>query len=203
MRDFSSNHLFFNLDSDWFLHSRDFQTATEAIATDLDPSPRLLVKCLTSTKLQAKHDRGLCYNFDEKNHPKYCCKIKFYLLLGTNDDETIKPSPVPLDDDTEILGDVSSLHSLIGHLNLHTLPLFGRVEGFHQVHILIDDGATHNGQKLMSQWRCPSMAITIQGYSFSLDLYVLPMEGPYIVLGVQWLLEFSVVRHNYKTQTLI
>ena len=134
-----------------------------------------------------------------RNHPKYCCKIKFYLLLGTNDDETIEPSPVPLDDDTEILGDVSSLHSLIGHLNLHTLPLFGRVEGFHQVHILIDDGTTHNGQKLMSQWRCPSMAITIQGYSFSLDLYVLPMEGPYIVLGVQWLLEFGVVRHNYKT----
>ena len=29
------------------------------------------------------------------------------------------------------------------------------------------------------------------------------MEGPDIVLGVQWLLEFGEVRHNYITQTLV
>ena len=47
------------------------------------------------------------------------------------------------------------------------------------------------------------MEIQIQGYKFLLDLFVLPTEGLDIVLGVQWLLEFKEVRHNYITQTLV
>ena len=60
-----------------------------------------------------------------------------------------------------------------------------------------------NGNKLTSQLHSPKVEIQIQGYKFLLDLFALPMEGLDIFLGVQWLLEFGEVCHNYITQTLV
>ena len=150
------------------------------------------------------------------------------MLLENEDDDSDAAPPAPIDEESEISGDVSSLHSLRGPSNPRTLRVLSQV-GDQELQILIDDGATHNfiqpgmvekfgfalkpiapfhisvgnGNKLTSQWRCSAVNLAIQGYPFTLDLYVLPMEGPDIMLSVQWLLDFGEVRQNYKTQTLI
>ena len=49
--------------------------------THVSPSPALPIKHLTPIELQAKGDRGLCYNRDEKYQPNHRCKSK---LLGTD-----------------------------------------------------------------------------------------------------------------------
>ena len=39
--------------------------------------------------------------------------------------------------------------------------------------------------------------MTLQGHQFLVDLYILPIQGPEIVLGVQWLQQLGKVTHDY------
>lgn len=108
--------------------------------------------------------------------------------------------------------DVSSLNSLAGQNNPRSLRVWGRING-KEVLVLIDSGSMHNFvqptviEKLKiptqqippfhvyigngdtvtcSRW-CPKTALVLQGVAFEADLHILPIEGPDIVLGVQWL----------------
>lgn len=102
-----------------------------------------------------------------------------------------------------------SLNSLAGHIAPETLRLVGTISG-QQVLILIDGGSTHNfiqeqlvrklglhcrqttplrvmvgnGQHLECQQLCTEIPVEIQTTSFTVDLYVLPISGANIVLGV-------------------
>jgi len=38
-----------------------------------------------------RHDKGLCYNCEEKRGPNHCCKAHFFLLIAK--DEDIHPEP--------------------------------------------------------------------------------------------------------------
>ncbi|GJV38285.1 hypothetical protein Tco_1410762 [Tanacetum coccineum] len=42
----------------------------------------------------------------------------------------------------------------------------------------------------------------MQGLAVEVDLYVLPMKGPDVVLGIQWLQNKGKVTHNYVEQTM-
>ena len=42
----------------------------------------------------------------------------------------------------------------------------------------------------------------MQGYAFTLDLFVLPIEGPDVVLGIQWLQRLGRVSHDYAAMTM-
>lgn len=80
------------------------------------------------------------------------------------------------------------------------------------VSVLIDSGSTHNfingklarlldwptqqsasfevlvvdGNKLECLAKCIDLEIDIQGHKFSADMYLLPLKGSYVVLGVIW-----------------
>ncbi|KAH9679153.1 hypothetical protein KPL71_026005 [Citrus sinensis] len=45
-------------------------------------------------------------------------------------------------------------------------------------------------------------ALAGQGYVFTLDLFVLPIEGPDVVLGIQWLQRLGRVSHQYAAMTM-
>ena len=49
---------------------------------------------------------------------------------------------------------------------------------------------------------CPSIPIVLQGYKFTTDLFVLPIEGPDVVLGIQWLQSLGLVSHDYLASTM-
>ncbi|GKD21689.1 retrotransposon-related protein [Tanacetum coccineum] len=85
--------------------------------------------------------------------------------------------------------------------------------GAGEVHVLIDNGSTHNfvrpdvvermclpltatkffkvyigsGETLLCESVCAQVPIKLQGFLMDVDLYVLPMQGPDVVLGIQWL----------------
>ncbi|GJU42159.1 ty3-gypsy retrotransposon protein [Tanacetum coccineum] len=81
-------------------------------------------------------------------------------------------------------GDISILNSLVGHGSPRSLQLWG-VLGSGKVHVLIDNGSS--GETLLCESMCARVPIDIQGLRMDVDLFVLPMKGPDIVLGIQWL----------------
>lgn len=96
------------------------------------------------------------------------------------------------------------------------------------VHVLIGSGNTHNflqpalvkklklqvqairsfkvyigsGDSLSCSSKCPNLALNLQGTKFELDLFVLPMRGAEIVLGIQWLQQLGRVTHDYAKQSM-
>lgn len=42
----------------------------------------------------------------------------------------------------------------------------------------------------------------MQQYEFCVDLYVLPIEGPDVVLGIQWLQGLGRVAHDFSAMTM-
>nr|GEY77139.1 hypothetical protein [Tanacetum cinerariifolium] len=109
-------------------------------------------------------------------------------------------------------GHISILNSLIAHESPRSLKLWGTM-GSGDVHVLIDNGSTHNfvqlniverlrlpvqttndfkvyigsGESLLCENMCLQVTISMKGLTMEVDLYVLPMNGPDVVLGIQWL----------------
>ncbi|XP_043714700.1 uncharacterized protein LOC122663059 [Telopea speciosissima] len=125
-------------------------------------------------------------------------------------------------DDIEAVPEIS-FHALASQFNPKTL----RLNGFfneHQLHILIDSGSTHNfiqesvaiatncpicptkafkvyignGDFLMCNQQCKGVSLRVQGSVFLVDLFVLPIKGASIVLGIQWLETLGPVLTDYK-----
>ena len=55
-----------------------------------------------------------------------------------------------------------------------------------------------NGQQLECCWLCEAVTIDLQTASFTVDLYVLPIVGANVILGVQWLQSLGPVLTNYN-----
>lgn len=125
-----------------------------------------------------------------------------------------------LDNDGEnmvITGDVSSIHVLSPKIKPRAIRLKGRINDS-EVSVLIDGGSTHNfiqhavaeklslcvhpiipfrvfvgnGESLRCSHACLRTPITMQGYSFEIDLFILQVKGPDVILGVQWLQELGM-----------
>ncbi|KAH9649714.1 hypothetical protein KPL70_026087 [Citrus sinensis] len=164
------------------------------------PTPNLPIRRLTPAELRDKREKGLCYNCDSPPNHR-CRKV--------------------------ITGDISSLNALAGQINPRSLSLVGEV-GSHSFQVLIDSGSTHNfikpavaerlglliqptanfrvyignGDFLVCKYVCPKVALTMQGTVFTLDLFVLPIEGPDVVLGKQWLQLLGRVSHDYSALSM-
>lgn len=59
-----------------------------------------------------------------------------------------------------------------------------------------------NGSTLDCDTKCSSVPVTIQGHTFSVDLYTLPIRGANIVLGVQLLKLPGPVTTDYFLLTM-
>jgi hypothetical protein len=44
-----------------------------------------------------------------------------------------------------------------------------------------------NGQQISSPGKCEALSVKVQGNVFQVDLYILPLAGCDVVLGIQWL----------------
>lgn len=124
----------------------------------------------------------------------------------------------------EPMGDISSLHSFASGRRPRSLRLTGQSTG-KEFQFLIYSGSTHNfvhpnlaeklqvpiegiqpfraivGNKDYLRCRiiCPQVPVELQGNSFNIDLHVLPIEGPDMVLGVQWLQTLGKVVNDYSS----
>lgn len=130
-------------------------------------------------------------------------------------------------EDALVTADISSLNALAGQGNPRSLRIFGEINK-HAVQVLIDSGSTHNfvkpavaellglnvqetkifrvyignGDSLLCQFYCPKVDVCMQDHVFSIDLFVLPIEGPDVVLGIQWLQLLGKVSHDYAALTM-
>nr|GEX04519.1 hypothetical protein [Tanacetum cinerariifolium] len=199
--------------------------------TTINPSGKpLAIKWISPAKRQERLSKGLCFNCDNKWVRGHKCPVRGhkcldkFLLVMVDDD---------LDADTVVDGeamegeDISILNYLIKHGSLRSLRLWGTIcTG--QLHILIDNGSTHNflqqevlekmklpittmkqfkvyigsGETLVCENLCSHVKLDIQGLSMEVDLYVLSMKGSNIVLGIQWLQKLGKVTHDYLQQTM-
>lgn len=121
-----------------------------------NPKPATPIKRLSPAELQARHDKGLCYNCDELYYNGHCCRRQFHLLVV--EPEPFEPTP---DSSLEIIPHTTEpslpenttphernpaqirLHALMGHAIPQTLCVLGHLSK-QPVSILIDSGSTHN-----------------------------------------------------------
>ncbi|GJZ53954.1 ty3-gypsy retrotransposon protein, partial [Tanacetum coccineum] len=154
------------------------------------------------------------------------CLRKFLPLMADDGDDTGQELA---EDVVEAVksGDISILNSLVGHESPRSLQLWGTI-GSCNVHVLIDNGSTHNfvrpdvvermclpikvinafkvyigsGETLMCESLCSQVTSRMQGLTMEIDLSVLPIQGPNVVLGIQWLQKLGKVTHDYAQQTM-
>ncbi|MCI04940.1 hypothetical protein A2U01_0025989, partial [Trifolium medium] len=110
------------------------------------------IKRLTPAELQARREKGLCYNCDEKYIQGHRCKRSFHLLIVEPEDAESDTSTLHLQSEPNAQVEISdtepdpaqiSLHALMGHSIPQTLRVLGQIHQ-NQVGILIDSGSTHN-----------------------------------------------------------
>lgn len=95
--------------------------------------------------MEARRDKGLCYNCDEKYVRGHRCQRRqLYLLVGENEEppETepggVIEEVIPPWSDMQI-----SMHVISGSTSFRTMRVTGKVKG-RAITILIDSGSTHN-----------------------------------------------------------
>ncbi|GAV61785.1 hypothetical protein CFOL_v3_05311, partial [Cephalotus follicularis] len=106
------------------------------------------IKCMSPVQLKERMDKGLCYNCDEKYNPGHKCKAKFLLLLTDSDDEyedtkgeaTLEVLATK-DEEQELLEtSFLAMGDENGPRSIHLKGLYHK----YPIHVLIDNGSTHN-----------------------------------------------------------
>lgn len=112
------------------------------------PKTQYTIKKLTSAKMLARREKGLCYNCDEKFFVGHKCKGQLFLFLtedvGLLEDGGMKEMDCnKLTMNQECALPEISLHAMAGQVCPHTLRLKDKISGF-PVQTLVDGGSTHN-----------------------------------------------------------
>lgn len=149
---------------------------------------------------------------------------QFLLSSPTDSQPETTPDPVPNPDPQQAQ---ISFHALLGHAIPQTLRILGHVAKT-QVAILVDGGSTNNfiqdrvakqlglnlqpaqtfqvlvgnGEELHCSTICPQVCIELGPHKFWVDLFVVPLRGAELVLGVEWLKTLGPVVTDYNALTM-
>jgi hypothetical protein len=173
----------------------------------------MTVRKISQTQMEERMKNGLCYSCDSKwSRDHVCSVLKLFLIevVGKTDKDKMSDIPQEKDDPTEFfLEEFSeiSLNAVICTPSPKTMRIVG-ILMYQQVIILIDnflgtkipatfgfqpidqDSITvrvTNGQEMTSPEKCGEVGIKMQGDVFRTDLFILPLAGCDIILGIQWL----------------
>jgi len=175
------------------------------------------IRKLTLEEMQDRRSSGLCFNWDEKFIPGHRCR-KLFLIEGIYAEEEGEK-----DIDTELEEDAPdepriSLHAITGSPTPWTMRFPGRF-GNYQIMTLMDTRSTHNflnsrlakrhglkptqgarllvtvanGEKLECCGICMGVRVMLQGEPFTVDFFLLQLEGCDAVLETQWLSKLGPV----------
>ncbi|XP_073153488.1 uncharacterized protein [Henckelia pumila] len=190
------------------------------------PAPPLKppLRRLTIAEMKERREKGLCFNCDEKYHFNHLCKNRVMILLGDDGEDGYEPEITIgyQEEDPEV-----TLHTLTSASN----PRIFRITAAFQsapIEVLIDTGSHNNfiqeglverlgipsnasrhfrvymgnGQYLWCDRMCSQVPLVLQGHEFAIDMYVLPIWGLDVVLGMQWLRTLGPCLHNHETLTM-
>ncbi|CAA0812235.1 Unknown protein, partial [Striga hermonthica] len=192
--------------------------------SDSSRPPVLEVKRLSPEEIKRRREKGLCFKCDEKFMPGHQCNQAFVIHFIDNEEPEIEEDwdqeveiGVP-EEEAEIL-----MHAMAGTRGPTTMLLPALVKD-RRVVVLVDNGSSHNfintdlSQKLKfptmkvepfevrvangEQLKCSeayrAIPIKFQGVTIKADLYALPLVGPDVVLGVQWLEGLGKMTTDYR-----
>jgi hypothetical protein len=94
-----------------------------------------------------------------------------------------------------VLLDTGNIHNFLDPAVLRKVPL--RVDSGVQLWVRVAKGAT-----VLSSGFCSAVSLKLQGHSFSLDFYLLPLGGCDAVLGVDWLRILGPVLWDFQILTM-
>ncbi|GKC72678.1 gypsy/ty3 retroelement polyprotein, partial [Tanacetum coccineum] len=162
------------------------------------PTVNPIKKQMTQKEYQEKRAHNLCFYYDQKYTPGYKCSGQLYSIVLLADEELEANS-------------------------FQTMRITRKIRK-HEVHILVDCGATHNfldvnvakqvgcktnktyplevavggGRKLISNAVCKNFELQLQGETFYIDMMILPLGGCEMVLGIQWLATLGDIKCNFN-----
>nr|GMD31046.1 Transposon Ty3-G Gag-Pol polyprotein [Ipomoea batatas] len=150
--------------------------AQTAAITKTTPNP-LPIRRLSPQEMREKRAKGLCYNCDQKYTANHRCRSRFLMLLGTDDDDLV----TTIGDNEGLINDHADETVILGDIS--------------SLNTMAGPGAPRS-LRLLGEIK------KSQGTDFTIDLYVLPIQGPDVVLGVQWLQDLGKVAHDYASLTM-
>ncbi|CAA0841262.1 Unknown protein, partial [Striga hermonthica] len=186
--------------------------------------PATKVNRLTEEEMARRRETGLCFRCEEKYTPGHRCKQNFLIEFVDSDDEE-SVIEEERDVEFEVLNDEAeiSVHAMVGTKGLRTMKLPAWLKD-RRVTVLVDNGSSHNfinatlshklklptstidpfevrvanGERLRCSEMYRGVPIEFQGVTVKADLFALPLVGPDVVLGVQWLEGLGDVTTNYR-----
>lgn len=196
---------------------------TNKLSSNKTGTTKLPVCHLTPAHMQYKRKQGQRFNCDQRWTPSHRCLNGGLMVLAVDDDDeqALEDDDEIQEEDKVIYGDISCLHLLTGRDTPHSLRLKGR-KGNQNFTVLVDNGSTHNfiqpslakqlkldvqsttsfrvsignSDTLVCQNKCVGVSIELQGTKFLVDLFILPIQGPDVILGIQWLQELGRVTND-------
>ncbi|CAA0843096.1 Unknown protein, partial [Striga hermonthica] len=186
------------------------------------------VKRLSPEETKRRCEKGLCFKCDEKFTLGHHCKQAFFIHVIDDEEPEIEEDweqeveiGVP-EEEAEI-----SMHAMAGTRGPRTMRLPACVKD-RRIVVLVDNGSSHNfinadlsqklklptkrfepfevqvanGERLTCSEAYRAVPIKFQGVVIKADLYALPLVGPDVVLGVQWLKGLGKVTTNYRTRVM-
>ncbi|CAA0819826.1 Unknown protein, partial [Striga hermonthica] len=182
---------------------------------------------LSPEEVKRRREKGLCFKCEERFTPGHQCKQAFVIEVANPDDkeDEVEEEP-PQEDEIEAFREEPeiSMHAMAGIRGPRTMRLPAWVKD-RRVMVLVDNGSSHNfinadlsqklrlpttkiepfevrvanGERLQCSESFRKVLIKFQGVTVKADLYALPLVGPDVVLGVQWLEGLGKVTTDYRT----
>ncbi|XP_050379620.1 uncharacterized protein LOC126796952 [Argentina anserina] len=182
---------------------------------------------LTQAEYQERRARNQCFFCDEIFRPGHNCRRGLPLMaIEVIPDEVDIPGPEPVEELNVIVEEDQGYDAVIqsvGDGSASTMQLKGQCNA-RGVHVLNDSGASHNflhpavlkGSKVEDKYlarpvrvrlasgdvmqtsRQVQIALTLQGYTFYVDYYVLSISGSEVILGAAWLKTLGDIIWNFE-----
>jgi hypothetical protein len=189
------------------------------------------VEFITRAQREDRIKKGLCFNCNEKwSKDHQCKKFHVYQVRDESGDEASSSTDSEEGEANENEDDSThgiSYHALSGAPSPQSMRIRGKV-GTHDLDVLIDTGSTHNfireslvlalgckfkehpafdvmvgdGSHLKCREVCSDVPLRLQESGFEVDLYVIPMKGADVVLGMQWLKGLGQVVWDFSSMEM-
>ncbi|XP_042008932.1 uncharacterized protein LOC121757454 [Salvia splendens] len=168
---------------------------------------------------------GLCWHCPEKWVFGHVCKQR--LLCYADEEESAAGVEIEDIPDDEALTEIAHIHALEGGRRSSPLKVLGQIMG-RGVCILVDTGSDRdflhpniaeslhlplspirpfrvfvgNGAALLCTHMARRTRLTVQGSVFTVDLHILPIHGPDVILGMDWLESLGKIFAEFASKTL-
>jgi len=184
---------------------------TTTVSSSSKNSALPAVKKISWEEMQKRREKGLCFNCNERYIPGHRCAVPHVFIIEADPEEEEEIEGVAVETAGEQDPQIS-LHALTGYTGPKTMRVSAQI-GIRTILILIDSGSTHNfidhkiakilglpitpitefcvtvanGERLSCKEKYVDVKLRVQGLTFSVTLFSLPLTGLDVVLGVQWL----------------